>query len=80
MPVLILKDMMKLIELLVKFRETHGIKRQNPFLFAVRSSDSRASDWHAVNEISGNTGVIAVNATQNRHRVSTIYASYDINP
>lgn len=47
------------------------------FLFATKSSKIHCSGWHAVQTVCETAGV-SINATRNRHRTSTVYASLDM--
>ncbi|WAQ93515.1 hypothetical protein MAR_005986, partial [Mya arenaria] len=75
-PVLIPKDLIPGLELLLKHRGNYGIKSDNFFLFATKSSSSHASGWHALNDALVD---LPVTATKVRHWMSTIYASLDMN-
>ena len=76
-PVLIPKDAIKAMDLLLKFRQSYGIKERNKFLFASKGSYNHCSGWTAIKSVT-NMVPVAINATLNRHRVSTIYASLDM--
>ena len=78
-PVLIPEDVIKAGQLLVKYRAVFGIRENNPFMFASKSSASHASGWHAVHKVCEKAEVM-VNATRNRHYLSTLYASLDMSP
>lgn len=76
-PVLVPIDLMRPIEILLENREGFGITEDNMFLFGTKSSNAHCSGWHAVNQICTAAGV-QVNATRNRHRLSSVYASLDM--
>lgn len=78
-PVLLPEDMIKPISLLYEHRDTQKILSENAFLFATKASKRHCSGWHAVYDICRKAQV-SVNATTNRHRLSTIYASLDMDP
>ncbi len=77
-PNLVANDLVPAIRILVKYRQAYGIKDSNKFLFATKDSDRHASGWHAVNAVSVKAGVPDINATVNRHYVSSVYASLDM--
>jgi len=76
-PVLVPNDLIQPIGVLIENRQNFGITDENLFLFATKSSNSHCSGWHAVDSICAVAGV-KVNATRNRHRLSSIYASLDM--
>ncbi|KAL3870920.1 hypothetical protein ACJMK2_038948 [Sinanodonta woodiana] len=76
-PVLLPEDTIEAIKLLVAQRQSHGIKENNIFLFGTKSSSSNCSGWHSVKSVCIQAQV-KINATKNRHRISTIYASLDM--
>ena len=79
-PVLVPNDLCPAMELLIKYRKDFGITDENGFLFATRSSMSHCSGWHAVSSVCEKAGMSIINATSNRHRLSTLYASLDMSP
>ncbi len=81
-PVLVPNDCIEAIDILVNKRLEYGVRNSNIFVFASRASQYNCSGWHAVNKvISMQPGLpLTFNATLNRHRVSTIYASLDLTP
>lgn len=75
-PVLISVDMMDAISLLVRKRQSCGISSANRFLFPTKPAGNHCSGWHAVREVCQQAQLTTkINATRNRHFVSTIYAS-----
>ncbi|XP_013407624.1 uncharacterized protein LOC106171722 [Lingula anatina] len=78
-PVLVPKDVVKAVNHLVKHRKEFGVPEENPYLFATKSPNAHASGWHTVNDICSAEGV-TVNATKNRHYLSTVYASLGMSP
>ena len=71
-------EAMKLLSDL-KIRNDVGIKSNNPYVFASgKSSDSHCSGWHALTSICEKLPIqnkTRLNATTNRHRLSTLIAS-----
>ena len=65
-----------------KVREKSGVLKENQFVFAsTQSSELNFSGWHALKEVCKNISLSKphlVTATNNRHRVSTLYAGLDI--
>ena len=65
-------------------RKTAGIAESNNFVFAsTKSSESHCSGWHSVDNICKNFDLInrsKINATKNRHRVSTLYSALELPP
>ncbi|XP_057311957.1 uncharacterized protein LOC130649644 isoform X1 [Hydractinia symbiolongicarpus] len=65
-----------------KFRIKAGIDKNNDFVFAsTQLSSLNVSGWHALKEVCKKlelTNVEIINATTNRHRVSTLYAALDL--
>lgn len=63
-------------------RKESGVDESNQFVFAsTQSSLSNCSGWHALKEVCNSVKLKCpqlMNATNNRHRVSTIYASLNI--
>ena len=76
-PVLIPLDLIEPVNILLSNRGKFGIVDDNIFLFATKSSNAHCSGWYAVSSICEAAGV-SVNATKNRHRASTVYASLDM--
>ncbi|XP_057296732.1 uncharacterized protein LOC130625649 [Hydractinia symbiolongicarpus] len=67
----------------VDFRKSAGVAKDNNFLFAsTQLSDVQFSGWHALKGVCSKVTALKkpelINWTNNRHRVSTIYASLDI--
>lgn len=64
------------------FRKAAGVAPDNSFLFAsTQLSDLNYSGWHALKDTCQAlplANIKLLNATNNRHRVSTLYASLDI--
>ena len=60
-------------------RKSAGVKETNPFIFpSTKYSDLHLSGWHAVDRICEKLNLqnrSKLNATKNRHRVSTLYSS-----
>ena len=75
-PVLMPLDLIDGMQLLISKREEFGISTRNLFVFATKSA-LHCSGWHAVNDVYEKAGV-SVNATQNRHMASTVYAGLDM--
>ena len=78
-PLLIPLDLIEPVNLLRRFRQLYGVAKTNKFLFATKGSQSHASGWHSVRDVSKAANV-SINATRNRHRISTIYAGLHMNP
>jgi len=78
-PVLIPNMIEKAINLLVEHREMFGIVDGNPFVFATKGSKGHASGWHALYNVSSKAGA-RVNATANRHYISTVFAGLEMSP
>ena len=78
-PVLVPVDIVQAIELLTDARLDHGVCKTNGFLFPTRPGKSHCSGWHAVQVVCKEAGIY-LNATMQRHYVSTIYASLDMAP
>ena len=78
-PILIPKDICPAIELLMTHRTEYGICTNNPFVFPTKASTNHCSGWHAVYAIT-HLVPVNLNATLNRHRISTLYASMDMSP
>ena len=74
-PVLVPCDLKAPITLMLSMRDSVGITEKNIFLFASRASISHCSGWTAVSNICKAAGVGKINATRNRHRLSTLYAA-----
>lgn len=66
-----------------EIRKLVGVAASNNFLFAsTQLSDLPFSGWHALKDICSEVDLSKpelINATTNRHRVSTIYAGLDLN-
>ncbi|XP_030840614.1 uncharacterized protein LOC115923643 [Strongylocentrotus purpuratus] len=83
-PVLFPRDTVKPVQLLCdqEIRHTAGIRPDNKYIFAcTQMSHDHVGGWHALKNVSDNISLssnVTVNATKNRHRVSTIYASLDL--
>ena len=77
-PVLIPDDMVKAVNILVEDRQLYGIQSDNHFLFPTKNGVSHCSGWHAVRDVCQKAGIAPINATDQRHYVSTIYASLDM--
>ncbi len=73
------EDMIEPLNILHQHRHTQKIWSQNMFFFAAKSSMRHCSGWHAVYDTCKKAHV-SINATTNRHRLSTIYASLDTDP
>ena len=80
-PILFPVDTIAAMKLLsdMKIQNDIGIKSNNPYLFASgKSSDSHCSGWHALTSICEKLPILnktRLNATTNRHRLSTLIAS-----
>nr|XP_054771810.1 uncharacterized protein LOC129279772 [Lytechinus pictus] len=65
-------------------RSTAQINVANPYIFAsTKGSEEHFSGWHALNNVCENAGMEnkeQLNATRNRHRISTIYAALELPP
>ena len=63
-------------------RKEAGVLENNIFLFAsTQMSELNVSGWHALKDVCKDLNLInprLINATNNRHRVSTIYATLDL--
>ena len=83
-PVLIPNDTLKAIRFLcdVDMRKIAGIHPQNRFVFgSTQNSENHVSGWHILKDVCNNIDVhnpSAINATRNRHRVSTLYSALEI--
>lgn len=77
-PVLLPEDLLKPIQILIDNRIPHGIYDGNPFVFATKHSKRHCSGWHAVKHVS-DAAKVPINATKNRHRISTLYAGLHMN-
>ena len=64
------------------FRTIAGVNESNTFVFAsTQMSELNASGWHALKDVCGEIklqNASLINATNNRHRVSTLYASLNL--
>lgn len=78
-PILIPKDIVGALDILMKYRQSYGIKEKNKFVFASKGSYNHCSGWNAMNSITAMIP-LKINATMNRHRISTIYSSLDMSP
>ena len=79
-PVLVPVDLIDPIDILIRDRNAFGVKEENVFLFATKNGDSHCSGWHAVSEVCQRANIkLPVNATKMRHRISSIFASLDMN-
>ncbi|XP_046559508.1 uncharacterized protein LOC124268559 [Haliotis rubra] len=76
-PVLIPEAVTEAVQILLNRRGENGVSDSNIFLFATKGSNSHCSGWHCVRDVCSPAGV-RVNATQNRHRISSYYASLDM--
>jgi hypothetical protein len=76
-PVLIPLDLLEAVNILLENRTNFNISPDNPFLFATKSSKYACSGWHAVSDVCREAKV-SINATSNRHRISTVFASLDM--
>ncbi|MEO0685885.1 MAG: hypothetical protein AAFY76_12775 [Cyanobacteria bacterium J06649_11] len=65
-----------------KIREISGVLKENQFVFAsTQGSELNFSGWHALKDVCKNVNLSKPNlvtATNNRHRVSTLYAGLNI--
>nr|XP_047135056.1 uncharacterized protein LOC124812431 isoform X17 [Hydra vulgaris] len=83
-PVLIPQDTVDAIIKIAsnEFREQAGVSPQNKFLFAsAQDSDAHISGWHVVHELCSGLPLKNPNdiiATNNRHRISTLFAALDV--
>ncbi|KAJ8046374.1 hypothetical protein HOLleu_05024 [Holothuria leucospilota] len=83
-PILFPADCIAAMELLTckEVRATAGVKAENQYVFAcTQTSSNHVSGWHAMNGICDDANVVNksnLTATKNRHRISTIYASFDL--
>lgn len=63
-------------------RELAGVSSENTFVFAsTQNSNLNFSGWHALQEVCSSLNLKSpklINATNNRHRISTLYASMDL--
>ena len=50
-PVLIPKDATEALDILLRFRESYGIKEKNKFLFASKGSYNHCSGWNAIKSV-----------------------------
>ena len=64
------------------FRKIAGVNESNTFVFAsTQMSELNASGWHALKDVCSEIklqNASLINATNNRHRVSTLYASLNL--
>ena len=78
-PLLIPRDLIPALNIISKHRTDFGITKTNIFLFASKNSESHSSGWHAVHEVSSGASLSRpITATQNRHWLSSVYASLDM--
>ncbi|XP_057293307.1 uncharacterized protein LOC130621949 isoform X3 [Hydractinia symbiolongicarpus] len=83
-PVLIPPDTVPAITKLASspFRKAAGVMQTNKFLFASsQNSSSHVSGWHAMNKLCRKLSLSSTDqliATNNRHRISTLFASLDL--
>lgn len=76
-PILIPLDLIEAVNILLLNRVNFNISPNNPFLFATKSSKYACSGWHAVSDVCS-AAEVSINATRNRHRASTVFASLDM--
>ena len=80
-PILFPKDTVEPLKVLSseEVRSSVGISSENKFLFPSTTSDDHVSGWHVLDSICRklNLGKM-VNATKNRHRISTAFALLDV--
>ncbi|XP_030848126.1 uncharacterized protein LOC105437122 isoform X3 [Strongylocentrotus purpuratus] len=83
-PVLFPKDTVEAMQRLCdpEVREMVGIPSDNTYVFTcTQKSMSHVTGWHALNSICKAAGIVnkaQINATKNRHRVSTMYAAFEL--
>lgn len=83
-PILFPKDTVEAMNRLcdVEAREMAGIPNDNMYVFAcTQNSSSHVSGWLALDTVCKEAGIqnkARINATKNRHRVSTMYAAFDL--
>jgi hypothetical protein len=78
-PLLIPITTIEAMNLLLEKCNAFGVKKDNPFFFATKGNNGHASGWHALNCVAQKAGVL-INATANRHYVSTLFASLEMSP
>lgn len=78
-PILVPIDLIDAINLLIEHRDIFGIPKDSIFLFSNKGSGDHCSGWTCLNEVCQAAG-LKINATTNRHVVSTIYSSLDMTP
>ena len=65
-----------------EIRKLAAVKETNPFIFpSTKNSDLHLSGWHAIDRICEKLNLenrSKLNATKNRHRVSTLYSALDL--
>ena len=64
-----------------RVRRKAGIREDNHFLFATQASDLHLKGWHALKDVCNKLVMKSpelINATNNRHRISTIFASMSV--
>ena len=63
-------------------RKEAGVNSQNQFIFpSTKNSELHVSGWHTIERICEKLNLVSrskLNATKNRHRVSTLYSSLDL--
>ena len=79
-PILIPKDCVQSVDILIERRFDYGIPKSNIFVFASKGSYNHCSGWHAINNVVRMIPGLKINATMNRHLVSTVYTSLDMTP
>ena len=83
-PIIIPNDSVKAMSLLCDpaVRSTVGVHETNRYVFAsTHKSERHVSGWHTVENLIKDLDLVnksLLTATQNRHRVSTLYASLDL--
>ena len=82
---LVPKETIPAIEILIKKenRVADGVANENQFIFpSTHSSGMHCHGWHAINTVCQQAGISSesINATKQRGRISTLYASCDVPP
>ncbi|XP_065680452.1 uncharacterized protein LOC124806761 [Hydra vulgaris] len=83
-PVIILADTLRALSIIsnINIRNKVNIPKNNPYLFAcTRNSNSHTSGWNAIDSIVKTLPLKKTenfNATKNRHRLSSIFATLDL--
>ena len=86
MPILFPQDCFKALDTLCdkSYRTQAGVNPTNLYVFAsTRGSEDHQSGWHALYNICSKLDLEQpenIKATSNRHRISTIFASLDMQP